>query len=113
MFTKQMTFLMTLNFALGFFTPMANAAAHNVRNPRAYAEKASRAFAEGDDYDSSGWAGCSEFSPGSALRFVCEGSRNVLVHGGHRTKVPYRCEFNFRQIGAREYQIDENDEFCE
>ncbi|MBX3020665.1 MAG: hypothetical protein KF799_03235 [Bdellovibrionales bacterium] len=65
--------------------------------PLAYADTVSRAFAAGDNKDSSGWSECKE-APGveNGLGVICEGTRSILNDDGQMYHVNYFCEFEFQ-----------------
>lgn len=74
-----------------------------VNNPMEYANEQSKLFALGDSNDSSGWQGCSynESGDDSFLKIDCDGTREILVHGGHMQKVNFTCEFIFQSRQSR------------
>lgn len=68
-----------------------------INNPMKYAEDQSKAYAEGDANDSSGWQGCwEEDYMDTSIRISCSGTQSILVHGGHMASVPFSCEFTFQ-----------------
>ena len=76
---------------------LANVPRELNKNPMAYAEKQSKAFAEGDSYDASGWNGCADVSDDATLiKIDCQGTREILVFGGSMQKVDFACEFTFQ-----------------
>jgi hypothetical protein len=83
-----------------------------VENPRAYAERISQAYAEGDSGDSSGFAGCESLEEVSGLHILCEGSRSVLVHGGHMHESPFACDFIFQESSDGTFSIAPESESC-
>ena len=78
----------------------------SVDNYAAYANVVSRAYAEGDYSDGSGWRGCNEMvDTPTEVGMVCEGVRTIVVHGGKRVDVNYYCEFRFKK-NAQKFEIE-------
>lgn len=80
-------------------------------NPMRYAEQHSLLYSEGDVGDTSGWEGClvSELHP-QTVRIHCDGAMTVLVHGGHRSKKRFECEYIFER--QSEYLFRVQKEIC-
>lgn len=93
---KQAKLLMALLAMTASISAIA-APHRTVSNPMAYSENQSKFFAEGDSNDSSGWRGCRfDDSEGeSVTHILCEGTREILVHGGKMVTVPFYCHFIF------------------
>lgn len=73
----------------------------------AYANHISRQYSRGDTEDITGWRQCieAENTP-EAVGVVCEGTRTLLIHGGHRADVNYFCEFQFKRTEPITFQVD-------
>jgi hypothetical protein len=75
--------------------------------PLPYANEVSHAFAAGDNHDSSGWMECKEAERSdSEVGIVCEGTRNIVIHGEQLTVVNYFCEFQFKQVLSGAYHVN-------
>lgn len=69
-------------------------------DPLQYAESISKRYAEGDSGEPSGWEGCQfvTYNPEDPLLYVeCQGTAELLMHGGHWTSSNYSCEFSFEE----------------
>ena len=85
-----------------------------VKSPMKYAKANSKMFAEGDSNDSSGWLGCVyDDSEAGALTLIrCNGSRDVLVHGGEMVTKAFSCLFTFEpSLSSQKYYVSY--EMCE
>ncbi len=79
----------------------------NVENHVAYAHFVSRAYAEGDFNDSSGWRECVvNDREGDEVGIVCEGTRSITYQIGKRIDVNYYCEFRFTKHGTFKYTVE-------
>ncbi|MNT68236.1 hypothetical protein D3C72_2064490 [compost metagenome] len=80
-----------------------------------YAERISKYSAEGDSGDSSGWAGCN-LDPNDygdqILHIECQGTAELLVHGGHWTTANFYCSFAFEPNPRSETDYIIDSESC-
>ena len=78
----------------------ASAVGQVVPSAMDYAQSVSLRAAEGDSGDTSGWNGC-KYQTGSDSRkmvITCEGTRQILVHGGQLFPSRFQCTFEFEPV---------------
>jgi hypothetical protein len=88
--------LMCLFSSVGFAAQKTS----TITNPMKYAVAASQAYAGGDSNDSSGWRACwfNDSEPEDGITAVqCDGSLEILVHGGEMVTRDFQCEFQFEE----------------
>ncbi len=64
-------------------------------NPKKHAEMLSREYSKGDSNRTTGWRGCTSFQN---RNFVCTGTMEVLVHGGHWARHSFECHYSFQPM---------------
>lgn len=85
---------------LSWVVPANAARPGTTLDPMQYAERISKSYAEGDSAESSGSEGCQyvTFNPEDPLIYIeCQGTAELLMHGGHWTTSSYSCEFSFEE----------------
>jgi hypothetical protein len=94
-------FLVMLVLSVIQTTAFANGPwARTTSDPMKYAEQVSKSYAEGDANDSSGWQGCQYalLDPENPLLDIeCEGTAQLLMHGGHWVHSNFSCSFSFAE----------------
>lgn len=94
LFNKKIYSALLLGLGL-LMSHLVSAQALIVKDPIAYATQVSKSFAEGDSNDDSGWNSCEYNNKDALMQIQCDGTREILVHGGKMFTRAFQCNFTF------------------
>ncbi len=93
--------------ALASLVAAASLRSSKFLNPIGYGNVRSYDFARGDSGDTSGWRNCVEVGGNNVeVGVVCEGLRQIRVHGGRFVDVNYFCEFRFSPTNNTAFNLE-------
>ena len=105
---KNLILILLVTFAV-------SANAETTANPMKYAKTVAADYAvNSSDMEPYGLEYCEYVDPSDEnVQIKCEGTNTVLVFGGHKATGTFTCEFEFKKVNSKLYEVVTGAETCD